>query len=146
MSRAFPLALLGSPLPEAERESLRYTLRELLLWQRDLRKWPAIPRAPDATAIVSLYAQGALCGCAGVSEGPPAERILRAFVQALGDSRFGGLGPRARGELRCQLSYARAARPVFPDHVVEVLEAGMHGLAVALPGRPVTLLPDVARD
>jgi len=146
MSPAFPLSLLGSPLLEAERESLNVTLRELLAWQRNLRNWPTPTPGPDATPIVSLYAQGALCGCAGVAEGPPAERILRAFVQALGDSRFGGLGAKARTELRCQLSYARAARAVPLERVVELLEVGKHGLALALPGRPVTLLPDVARD
>ena len=146
MSRAFPLSLLGSPLLEAERASLNTTLRELLVWQRNLRTWPVPTPAPDATPIVSLYAQGALCGCAGVAEGPPAERVLRAFVQALGDSRFGGLDSKARAELRCQLSYARAARAVPLEQVVELLEVGKHGLALALPGRPVTLLPDVARD
>jgi len=147
MSRAFPLSPLDSPLLEEERESLRGTLRELLLWQRNLRKWPALPtHAPNATPIVSLYARGALCGSAMVSEGPPAERIARAFIHALGDSRFGGFGPQARGELRCQLSYACNVRPVDPDQVAELLEVGTHGLAVALPDRPVTLLPDAARD
>ncbi len=147
MSHArFPLSSLASLLPDAERESLHGTLRELLLWQRDLRKWPSPPPAPDATPIVSLYAQGALCGCAGVGEGPPGERILRAFVQALGDGRFGGLGPKARAELRCQLSYVRTSSAVPLDQVTQLLEVGRHGLALALPGRPVTLLPDVSRD
>src|SRR6188768_1238588 len=146
MSRAFPLSPLGTPLSEADKESLRGLLAELLAWQRDLKKWPVQPPAPDATPIISLYAQGALCGCAGVSDGPPGERILRAFVQALADNRFGALGTKARAELRCQLSYARAVRPVAPDQVESVMEVGKHGLAVALPGRPVTLLPEVARD
>ena len=146
MRPVFPLAPLDAPLAEAERESLRDTLRELLFWQRDLKKWPTPSPGPDATPIISLYARGALCGCAGVSEGPPGERILRAFVHALGDGRFGGSSPKARAELRCQLSYARAVRPISPDSVADLLEAGKHGLAVALPGRPVSLLPDVARD
>jgi len=146
MSRPFPLSALGLPLAIAERDVLHASLGELLTWQRDLKKWPTPPDAPDATPIVSLYAQGGLCGCAGVSDGPPGERILRAFVQALGDGRFGGLERRARAELRCQLSYARAVRPIAVSQVADVLEVGKHGLAVALPGRPVTLLPDVARD
>jgi len=146
MSPAFPLSAIGSPLPAAERASLQQTLRELLLWQRDLRKWPALPQAPDATPIVSLYAQGALCGCAGMSKGAPGERIARAFVQALGDSRFGGLSREGRADLRCQLSYAHAVRAVPLEGIAEQLEVGTHGLALALPGRPVTLLPDVARD
>src|SRR5882757_8880782 len=99
MSAAFPLAPLGAPLSETARRSLCGSLAELLLWQRELRKWPGVAQAPDATPIVSLYARGALCGCAGVREGPPGERILRAFVQALGDGRFGGLPVEARAEL-----------------------------------------------
>jgi hypothetical protein len=146
MSRAFPLAVLGSPLPDAEREALGGCLRELLSWHRDLKRWPAPPSAPNATPIVSLYAPGGLCGCAGVSDGPPGERLLRAFVQALGDSRFGALGAKARAELRCQVSYALGVRPVPLSQIAELLEVGRHGLALALPGRPVTLLPDVARD
>ena len=111
-----------------------------------MRKWPAFPAAPDATPIISLYARGALCGCAGLSDGPPAERIFRAFVQALGDGRFGGLGPEARAELRCQISYASRVTPVDPASARDVIEVGTHGLAVAAGGRPVTLLPDVACD
>ncbi len=95
-TRSFPLAPLRAALSETERAALRAALRGLLLWQRDLQAWPAPFQAPDATPIVSLYAKGGLCGCAGVSEGSPAERVQRAFVQALGDGRFGGLGPEAR--------------------------------------------------
>lgn len=146
MSRVLPFSPLSSPLPEADRVSLHATLRELLQWQRDLKKWPTPPSAPDSMPIVSLYSQGGSCGCAGVADGPPGERILRAFVQALGDVRLGGLGTRARSELRCQLSYPRAARPVSVSEVPAQLEVGKHGLALTLPGRPVTLLPDVARD
>ncbi len=146
MSAAFPLAPLTAPLSIPERGALRSTLRELLLWQRELRKWPTIADAPDATPIVSLYARGALCGCAGVSEGPPGERIARAFVQALGDGRFGGLASEARAELRCELSYARNASATDVVQVAGMLEVGTHGLAVTSSGRPVTLLPDVARD
>jgi hypothetical protein len=146
MNRAFPLLPLRAALPDAERESLRSTLQELLLWQRDLRKWPTLAHAPDATPIVSLYAHGALCGSAGVSEGPPGERVVRAFVLALGNGPLAALGREGRAELRCQLSYAHAVRAVSPDRVAELLEVGTHGLAVATRGRPVTLLPDVARD
>ena len=143
---AFPLTPLRAPLSAAERQTLRGTLQELLLWQRELRKWPTFPDAPDATPIISLYAKGALCGCAGVSDGPPAERIFRAFVQALGDGRFGGLGPDARAELRCQISYALHVTSLEPAHARDSIEVGTHGLAVASNGRPVTLLPDVACD
>jgi hypothetical protein len=145
-SLAFPLTPLRAALPPGEREALRNTLQGLLLWQRDLQKWPVFSGAPDATPIVSLYAKGALCGCAGVSDGPPAERILRAFVQALGDGRFGGLGPEERAELRCQLSYAIRVTPLEPERAAAAIEVGTHGLAVASSGRPVTLLPDVAND
>jgi len=146
MISALPLSPLGSPLFDTERASLQSTLRQLLHWQRDLQNWPMPGHAPDATPVVSLYAQGALRGCAGVSEGPPAERLLRAFVQALGESRFGALSPEARAELRCQLSFSRAMRALPLDQVTQVLEVGTHGVAVALPGRSVSLLPDVARD
>ena len=146
MISAFPLSPLGSPLFDTERASLQRTLRQLLHWQRKLEDWPVPGHAPDATPIVSLYAQGALRGCAGVSEGPPAERLLRAFVQALGESRFGALSPEARAELRCQLSFARAMRALPLSQVMQILEVGTHGVAVALPGRSVSLLPDVARD
>ena len=143
---AFPLTPLRAELSAAQRQTLRGTLRELLLWQRDLRKWPVLPDAPDATPIVSLYAKGALCGCAGVSDGPPAERILRAFVQALGDGRFGGLGPEARADLRCQLSYAIRVTGLEVERARDAIEVGTHGLAVASNSRPITLLPDVAND
>jgi AMMECR1 protein len=147
MSRfAFPLTPLHGPLSAAERVALRGTLQALLLWQRELRKWPAFPEAPDATPIISLYAKGALCGCAGVSDGSPAERIFRAFVQALGDGRFGGLGSEARAELRCQISYALHVTPIERERARESIEVGTHGLAIASSGRPVTLLPDVAGD
>jgi hypothetical protein len=145
-SGAFPLSPLRAPLTGAQRSALGHAVRELLLWQRDLRKWPAFPDAPEATPIVSLYSQGGLCGCAGMSDGPPAERVFRAFVQALGDSRFGGLGPEARAELRCQVSYATQVTPVTLATALELIEVGTHGLAVALSERPVTLLPDVACD
>jgi len=146
MTHAFPLTPLASPLFESQRQSLQSTLRELLIWQRDLRKWPVLSYAPDATPIISLYAKGALCGSAALSEGPPAERISRGFVQAVGDGRFGGLGAAARAELRCQLSYVRSVRTLDVDEVASQFEAGKHGLAIAIPGRPATLLPEVARD
>ena len=146
MSSAFPLSPLGSPLTAAERASLQQTLRALLLWQRDLRNWPALPSAPEATPIVSMYARGGLCGCAGMSKGAPGERVARAFVQALGDDRSSGLSREGRAGLRCRLSYARAVRSVSLASVPELLEVGTHGVALALPDRPVTLLPDVARD
>jgi len=146
MGQTLPLSPLASPLSTAERASLQQTLRELLLWQRDLKKWPALPPAPEATPIVSLYARGGPCGCAEVSKGPPGERIARAFVHALGDGRFGGLSREGRAGLRCQLSYAHAVRTVSLDGVASSLEVGTHGIALALPNRPLTLLPDLARD
>jgi len=146
MNSAFPLQALSRPLAPPERESLHSALEGLLLWQRDLRKWPEIAAVPDATPIVSLYAKGALCGCAGVSDGTPQERLARAFVQALGDGRFGGLDRETRHELRAQVSYVKAVTPVEPRRAAQMLEVGSHGIAVASRGRPVTLLPDVARD
>ncbi|HEY4104259.1 MAG TPA: AMMECR1 domain-containing protein [Polyangiaceae bacterium] len=146
MSTSFPLTALARPLSDAERASLRLALQDLLVWQRDLRNWPATFAAPDATPIVSLYAKGALCGCAGTSEGTPCERVQRAFVQALSDGRFGGLGPEARADLRCQLSYAIRVESLELSRALETIEVGRHGLAVANEDRPVTLLPDVACD
>jgi AMMECR1 domain-containing protein len=142
----FPLTPLARPLGADERNALRASLQGLLHWQRELRKWPAFPVAPDATPIISLYSKSGLCGCAGVSDGPPAERVFRAFVQALGDGRFGGLGPEARAELRCQLSYALNVTPLALAEARATLEVSRHGLAVASSGRPITLLPDVAGD
>ncbi|MES1178045.1 MAG: AMMECR1 domain-containing protein [Myxococcales bacterium] len=146
IARGFPLTPLAAPLSATQRDSLRGALRALLLWQRDLQAWPAGFEAPDATPIVSLYANGALCGCAGVSEGAPNERVQRAFVQALGDGRFGGLGKAARAELRAQLSYPTRVEVLELENAHEQIEVGTHGLALAGRERPVTLLPDVAPD
>jgi hypothetical protein len=81
-----------------------------------------------------------------MSEGSPSERIQRAFVQALADGRFGGLGPEARADLRCQLSYAIRVEALELARAKDTIEVGRHGLAIAIDDRPVTLLPDVARD
>ena len=145
-AQGFPLTPLAAPLSPSARAQLREGLQALLRWQRDLQDWPASFAAPDATPIVSLYARGALCGCAGVSEGAPAERVQRAFVQALGDGRFGGLGKAARSELRAQISYASRVEAIELEDAHEQIEVGTHGLALAGQDRPITLLPDVATD
>jgi len=142
----FPLTPLAAPLSPAERAELARALQQLLVWQRDLQKWPGPFSAPDATPIVSLYANGELCGCSGMSEGTPSERVLRAFVKALGDGRFGGLNAEARAELRVQLSYPTRAQAITLEQASGRLEVATHGLAFAWGKRRVTLLPDVALD
>ncbi|HEY4159540.1 MAG TPA: AMMECR1 domain-containing protein [Polyangiaceae bacterium] len=147
MSPAFPLAELPAPIDSAQRQTLRSGLRQLLEWQRDLSAWPKLDTAPDATPIVSLYVRGRLCGCAGMSDGQPAERLARAFVQALGDGRFGGISGEARGELVCQVSYVRSAEAIPLEGATDLIEVGSHGLAlVPSTGMPATLLPDVAGE
>lgn len=143
---AFPLTALSAPLGAVERATLARVLRELLTWQRDLAKWPGAFSAPDATPIVSLYARGELCGCAGMSEGTPSERVLRAFVKALSDSRFGNLDASTRAELRAQISYAARVEQIPLAEATQRIEVATHGLAISGSARPVTLLPDVAKD
>jgi hypothetical protein len=102
---------------------------------------------PDATPFVSLYAKGRLCGCYGSDEGPPGERLARAFLRAVDDGRFGGVRPGEREEVVAQISWVRRPRLVNPETAADAMELGVHGLAVVREGgRGTLLLPQVARD
>jgi AMMECR1 domain-containing protein len=114
-------------------------------WQRDLRAWPRLGVAPDADPFVSIYASGVLRGCYGSSEGPPGERIARAFLLAASDARFPLVTSQERRDVVAQLSYPIRARRCAPAELIPAIEIGTHGLAVALAdGRCTAVLPDVA--
>jgi AMMECR1 domain-containing protein len=141
-----PLAL-GRALSTRERKDLEAQLRALLVWQRDLARWPAQRAAPRAIPFVSIYARGRLTGCMGSAEGTPGERLSRAFVSALGDARFGGPMPDDRATLSTQVAYVRDVVSVSSKDVEAALEAGTHGVGVMKDrSAPVMLLPQVARD
>jgi AMMECR1 domain-containing protein len=146
---AFPWRPLRRALNNAQRTKVRSNVAALLRWQRDLERWPRCKGLPDATPFVSLYAAGRLCGCIGSDEGAPGERVARAFVQASADVRYGGIAPDERDTISAQVSYARNPRRTKAKHVLEMLEMGTHGVAMAWseqPGAPQLLLPQVARD
>jgi hypothetical protein len=103
--------------------------------------------APDATPFVSLYACGRLVGCAGSDEGPPRERLARAFVRALADRRAAALDEAGRAALSAQVSYPSAQRPLAARAAEEAIEVGSDGVALLGPaGEAAVLLPSVARD
>jgi AMMECR1 domain-containing protein len=137
---------LGRPLREVERRSLERGLRALLRFQRDLRAFPTMRGAPDATPYVSLYARGALRGCYGCAEGTPNERVARAFLLALADARYGGVHASDRDELAGEVTYITRARPVRADEIANALESGVHGVGLFDDEASVVLLPSVARQ
>ena len=137
---------LGRALRPAERRGLERTLGELLAWQRALRGFPRLRGAPDATPYVSVYARGKLRGCWGSHEGAPAERVARAFLLALGDTRYGRVQPNERADLAADVAYVARARPVRADEAERALEPGVHGVALARDGVATVLLPSVARE
>jgi AMMECR1 domain-containing protein len=143
----FGLGALARPLASAERRSLERSLRELLAWQERLGRFPRIARAPDAVPIVSLYAGGRLLGCSFSFEGTPGERLVRAFLAALADSRYGGISPGDRVRLNAQVAYPLEVRRVSFDAAPRLLAPGAHGVAIANGGGPPALLvPEVARE
>jgi hypothetical protein len=106
-----------------------------------------VERAPDATPFVSLYAEGSLRGCYGSHEGAAPERLVRAFLQAQADERFGGVSAAHRGALVAQVSYPHGARLLNPEVAEDEIEPGTHGVALVRDRAPsVLLLPHVARD
>jgi hypothetical protein len=142
-----PLPALERPLSTAVRRELARALTGLLGWQRDLRAWPRLGRAPAGTPIVSLYLDGALRGCTGMSEGPPRERLTRAFLGALGDPRFGGVAPADRGRLIAQVAYPVRLERTSLARAEAELAAGAQGLVLSRRAEaPTVLLPDVARE
>jgi hypothetical protein len=94
-----------------------------------------------------LYSGGRLCGCYGSDEGRPGERIARAFLRALEDSR-GGVRPSDRARLVAQVAYLRTPhRLVSLDDALLRIEPGTHGVGfVPGDGPAAILLPQVARD
>ncbi|HEY1956069.1 MAG TPA: AMMECR1 domain-containing protein [Polyangiaceae bacterium] len=137
---------LGRALRPVERASLERALRRLLAWQRTLRGFPPLARAPDATPYVSLYVRGRLRGCWGSHEGPPEERLERAFLLALADGRYGSIAPDERRDLAADVAYVTRARPVRADEAAMAMEPGVHGVAVVHEGVATVLLPSVARE
>ncbi len=137
---------LGRGLRPRERAALQRSLGALLGWQRSLRAFPRLGPAPDATPYVSLYARGTLRGCFGSHEGPPPERLARAFLLALGDARYGGIAASERDELAADVAYVTRARPVRADEAIGELEPGVHGVALVHDGAATVLLPSVARE
>jgi AMMECR1 domain-containing protein len=143
----FPWRALDGPMDPAERAALVRSLRGLLAWQRTLARWPKVTGAPDATPFVSLYRRGELRGCCGSGEGESGERLVRAFLQALGDARHGGARPGDRGDLVAQVSYARKATRVGSvEEAYARIESGTHGVALVREGASAILIPNVARD
>jgi AMMECR1 domain-containing protein len=143
----FPYATLRRPLRDSDCAALASGLRALLRFQLTLDRWVPVRSAPDATPFVSLYAEGSLRGCFGSHEGGPAERLMRAFLRAQDDGRFGGLSPAQRAVLVAQVSYPRDARLMNPATAEEEIEPGTHGVALVRDhAPPVLLLPHVARD
>jgi hypothetical protein len=144
---AFGLGALAGPLAPATRRSLERSLRALLAWQHRLAGFPRVPGAPDATPIVSLYADGRLAGCSLGVEGSPGERVVRAFVLALGDARYGGIGSAERARLTAQVAYPLEVRRVSLDAALRVIAPGAHGVALSNgDGLPAVLVPEVARE
>ena len=141
-ARRPPYRALARPLTAAERTRLSRHLARLVDWQRNLRAWPTLDDAPDATPFVSLYAGPRLVGCFGSDEGAPGERIARAFLRAIADARQHALAPAEREQVTAQVSFVVALERVQLARAPETIEAGTHGVA----SRTAILLPDVARD
>jgi AMMECR1 domain-containing protein len=145
------LSVLGwdaraAPLTREERAVASRTLRALLAWQVTLRRFPRARAAPAGTPFVSLYADGRLAGCFGCDEGTAEERLLRAFVRALEDPRYGRVRAEERARLAAQVSYPRAVRRVRSEDAPSAVAAGVHGVALRAAAATSLLLPSVARD
>lgn len=139
--------MLARPLTRPQRQRIHAYARALLQWQRSLKRWPTLSGAADGTPFVTIYADGALRGCFGSAEGRPAERLTRAFLHALEDSRYGSVTRAERDSLAAVVSYPRSAREIDPELVSEQVEAGVEGLGVVKDGRVLAmLLPHVTRD
>jgi AMMECR1 domain-containing protein len=141
------LKALPRPLDRAARARLAERLRELLAFQRTLTRWPRAFAAPDATAFVSIYENGALRGCFASNDGAPHDRLRRAFLLAAHDGRFGGLAGGGHEDAIAVLSYPHAVQRLDPARALDRVELATHGLLyVKEDGAPVMLLPQVARD
>lgn len=140
------IGALARPLSAVARARVAADLAARLRFQRTLRRWPAPLRAaPNAVPFVSLYEQGALRGCFGDHEGPPGERLARAFLRATSDARFPPI--RDRSVVAGECVYMHSTFTTNRAGALARLEVGTHGVGLAPPaGAPVVLLPAVARD
>jgi AMMECR1 protein len=142
-----PWRTLGARLSDRQRRGVAAGLLGLLSWQRDLRAWIAPANVPDATPFIALYAHGRLRGCFGCDEGAPGDRLARAFLRALMDTRFGGIAGADRASLVAEVSYVSGVRTRTFDRLMTDLEPGTHGVGLLSDqGAPIVLLPSVARD
>ena len=146
-SPPFLQGALAGPLTKRQRQTIEEDVRGLLRWQETLKGWRPAKSAVAGVPFVALYARGALRACMGSGEGPYAERLTRAFLSALGDTRFGGVGEEAREDLVAEVSFVRSPRKVSPEALAEFFEVGTHGVGLHRDRKPpVFLLPSVARD
>jgi AMMECR1 domain-containing protein len=130
-----------------DRRQVAKDLEDLLAWQTDLVRWRKPKSRVDAVPFVALYARGKLCGCFGAQGGEPGERLGRAFLRSLNDTRFGGIPEAARAELAAEVSYARNVTRIDAARLDATFEPGTHGLGVRRDdGTTIVLLPSVARD
>jgi AMMECR1 domain-containing protein len=138
---------LARPLAPEDRRQVARDLADLLAWQTDLVRWKKPRSRVDAVPFVALYARGKLCGCFGAHGAEPGERLARAFLRSLNDTRFGGIPEAVRAELAVEVSYIRDAAPIDAARIEATFEPGTHGLGVRREdGATVILLPSVARD
>jgi hypothetical protein len=101
----------------------------------------------DGAPFVTIYAGGELRGCFGSAEGGPRERLTRAFLRAVDDSRYGVVRPEERAHLAAVISYVDGYRVVDPEEIATQVEAGREGLGVVAEGRiRAMLLPHTTRD
>ena len=130
------------------REPSLSAVRSMLRFQRTLARWKTPERAPDATPFVSLYAGGQLRGCYGSDEGPPGERLARAFLRAMDDGRFGGVrsGERDRRRRAGLVRASGEAREPGDGRGRAGARRARSRPSSAEKGPSVVLLPDVARD
>jgi len=144
---------VGGPLEARARRAVIADVRAWLAWQESLATWRRqrsevrTSAGAPAAAFVALYARGELRGCVGAVEGGAKERLARAFLSALLDTRFGGVRASDRRDLVAEVTYLRAPRFVDSDELSRELELGTHGIGLWRDrGGPVFLLPNVARD
>jgi AMMECR1 len=144
-----PFRAMRAPLEKGARRAIAQIARALLAWQARLGRFPAVPTRgiPDATPFVSVYARGRPRGAAVGREGTPAERLVRALVHALHDSRLGAATRDERSELSLEVAYPRALSKLSRERARARLEPGTHGIAVTRAGRePAVFLPGLARE
>ena len=127
-------------------EAVRKAIREAVLHRKIL---DAIPRegifSERRGVFVTLYVQGRLQGCIGVTE--PSESLGEAAVRcavsaALEDPRFAPMKEPQLGEMSIEISLLSPLEPILP----EAIEIGRHGLLVVNHAQRGLLLPKVATE